>query len=186
MAQIRAATRDLSDPDTLRAHFGRNYFKFMWSDFPGRIFCRYEKVTLQSLADMKAVGISFLPEDDFEAHGAIPEGSLPFLQLAQARCGPTVAQGLADLCDSPHVRNDYLDAYLTWAQIFRGGVEPIEFDTGVSAKYQAASLAASLSGGTSESTSGGRTGNSHHRSNNTVRRTQSSQTDGSDGCCSIL
>lgn len=143
MASVRAATKDHPSTAILQQYCGGSYYKFIWSDFPGRIFCRYEHVTLQLLADMRAVGNSFLPEDDFETHGAIPEGSLPFLGFVRARCGDTMADKLASLCDSRDPRNEYLKAYLTWVQDMQRGLEPIQEDTGVSRMYREASTMAS-------------------------------------------
>lgn len=143
MASVRAATKDDASTAILQELCGRSYYKFIWSDFPGRIFCRYEPVTLQSLADMRAVGNSFLPEDDFENHGAIPEGSPPFLEFVRRQCSDAAADKLASLCHSREPRNGYLKAYLTWVQDMRLGVEPFQGDTGVSRMYREASAIAS-------------------------------------------
>jgi hypothetical protein len=153
MDDARARTKNLRN-DIWQRYLGANWWLYLWSDIPGRFFCRYLDVT--EVDDIlphdisSSTGMGYMP----------PEGARAFVSLIAAAGDPQLAQRVANVCRNVLARNAYLTAYLIWLRSPMGHAEASMEDTGrypeyVQAKSSARDRISRSRGGRGATTSSG-------------------------------
>lgn len=97
-------------------HFGSDRFLFLWSDIPGRYFCRYQELTEAPDVHWRDVGVGmgYRP----------PEGTAKFVSFIAAD-NVELSQRVAAACSTVAPRDAYFKAYLDWVRGFQvNGEQP--------------------------------------------------------------